>query len=166
MCPRAWLIRSLPHKARLDPEQTSPCLGLKLSRPSLSLNLPAGMIVTTTVKITRKIMGDLCRAISPPGTVPRLAGSSPDKTIIAPILKLMRPRLRAVVDDQGHTARRWLSRAWRGGLLPSLPPLTCGLRNRPPLVCASTGKATEAQHTAWRSMASVLWTPWTGHEAN
>lgn len=109
----------------------------------------------TTVKIIRKITGDLCRAVTLPG--PRqcpLSHVTRYTAITVPVSELRRPRLREAVTAQGHTAGRGLRRTWGGGLLPSLPPLTCDLledraHNLPPPVSTSTSEATRDHCRAW-----------------
>ena len=63
-----------------------------------------------------------------------------------------RPRLREAAAAPGHTAGRWLSRAWGGGLLPSLPPLIWELLEdraqiRSPLVSTNTSQDTRSLNT-------------------
>lgn len=85
----------------------------------------------TTVNVIRKKNSDLHRA-----AILRARGQCPlphvPWSFLYPTITvhfraeetLWRSRLREAGGAPGHTAGRWLSRAWGGGLLPSLPPLT------------------------------------------
>lgn len=113
----------------------------------------------TAVTVRREIRGDVGRVVTPPGTVvsvllAHLTCSSLYTSITVPVSELMPPKLREVVAAHGHTAWRWLSRAWGGGRVPSLTPLPHGLlenraRTHPPLVGTRTSKATEAEGRDW-----------------
>ena len=144
-----------------------------LSGTPRSPNLAPGMTVMTTVMIRRKIRGDLGRAVTPLGTVLRallahLTHSSPYTSFAVPVSELMRPRLREVVAAHGHTAWRWLSRAWGSGPVPSLTPLTHGLLGnractQPPRVNTSTSEPPRHKAGAGGQgrVVSTLWTLWT-----
>lgn len=132
----------------------------------------------TTVNVIRKKNSDLHRA-----AILRARGQCPlphvPWSFLYPTITvhfraeetLWRSRLREAGGAPGHTAGRWLSRAWGGGLLPSLPPLTWELLEdraqiHSPLVSTNTSQATR---TLVYGLGNVgdgpkLWTPWSGFE--
>lgn len=133
----------------------------------------------TTVNVIGKENSDLCRAaiLGPvvSALCPRSLGASPTQPSLSITVRaeetLRRPRLREAAAAPGHTAGRWLSRAWGGGLLPSLPPLIWELLEdraqiRSPLVSTNTSQDTRSLLYGLGNVGGgpKLGTPWNGFQ--